>query len=368
MQERPRAPLEARGFGRSSERYAFWILFSFGWLGWVGILAVPAALGGEPVGPPLASTVGPIIFATFVARWRRRLFRPEAPVVRNVVTHLGWGIAFAVASAFVSAVLVRWIVSPGETFWNSPLSVLVAYLSVVHVILYVVLAGFLMWTESIHQVRESSARLAQEAVLRAQAEAKALRAQFNPHFVLNTLHSLMALVREEPETVERAIEDVGALIRYASRLERCGQDVVPLRKEIEIAERYLALERLRLADRLAVAWDIAVDPEPYDVPSFSLQSLLENAIKHGISPKAEGGTVTIRIGVEAGHLMVSVRDTGCGADPRSVLDGEGRGLGLLGQRLDALYGPGASLTWDTAPESGFSVVLKIPLSSAERLP
>ena len=75
----------------------------------------------------------------------------------------------------------------------------------------VVLAGFLMWTESIHQVRESSARLAQEAVLRAQAEAKALRAQFNPHFVLNTLHSLMALVREEPETAERAIEDVGAL-------------------------------------------------------------------------------------------------------------------------------------------------------------
>jgi len=363
----PHAPGAADGVGRSSEGYAFWIVFAFGWLGWIGIMAIPSALEGEPVGPPLASTVGPIVFGTLVARWRRTLLQPGVPLARTVVTHLGLGIAYALASAFLSAILVRWIAPPGETFWNHSLSGIVAYLAVVHLILYVVLAGFLMWTESIRHVQESQAKLVREAVLRTQAEAKALRAQFNPHFVLNTLHSLMALVREEPETAERAIEDVGALIRYASRLERRGQDTVPLPEEIEIAERYLDLERLRLAERLSVTWDISADPEPYDVPSFSLQSLVENAIKHGLSPKAEGGTVRIRIAVEHEHIVLSVEDDGLGADPHSVMDGEGRGLGLLGRRLAALYGSRASLAWDTAPGRGFSVVLKIPLSSAERL-
>ena len=368
MRERSRAPGEERGLGRSTDGCAFWVVYSAGWLGWVALMAIPAALEGTPVAPAVVSTAGPILLGTLVALWRRKLLQPTAPLARTVVTHLALGIAYAVATAFLSAVLVRWVVPPGQTFWNRSLPAVMAYLCVVNLVLYVVLAGYLMWTESIRHVQESQARLAREAILRTQAEAQALRAQFNPHFVLNTLHSLMALVREEPETAERAIEDVGALIRYASSLERSGQDIVPLRREIEIAERYLALERLRLADRLTVEWGIAVDPEPHQVPSFSLQSLLENAIKHGISPKAEGGTLTIRVGVEAERLVVSVHDDGCGADPRDVVEGEGRGLGLLGRRLAALCGPGASLTWDTAPDRGFTARMAIPLAMAAREP
>ncbi len=358
------APREASGSARSSESRSLWILFSVGWLGYIGLLAVPSALEGEPVGPPIASTLGPILLATLVARWRRSLLRPEATLLRTMVVHLGVGIAYAVTSAIISAAVVDLIVQPRDTFWNSSPSVIIPYLSVLHLILYMVLAGFLMWTESIRQVHESHAKLAHEAVLRAQAEVKALRAQLSPHFVLNTLHSLIILVREEPEAAEKAIEDVGALIRYASRLEKCDRDTVPLPKEIEIAERYLALESLRLATRLAVSWEISADPELYYVPSFSLQSLLENAIKHGLFPKPEGGKVRIGIGVEDGHLAMSVLDNGLGADPGDVVDGEGRGLGLLARRLRALYGPGASLTWDTARGRGFSVMLKIPLASA----
>ena len=353
-------------FGRSSERYAFWIVFAFGWLGWIAVMALPSALAGEPVGPPIASTVGPILFGTLVAGWRRELLRPGAPLVRTVLTHLGVGVAYAVASAFLSALLAHWIAPPGELLWNHPLLGIFTYLCVVHAVLYVVLAGYLMWTESIRHVRESQARLAHEAVLRTQAEAKALRAQFNPHFVLNALHSLMALVREEPETAERAIEDVGALIRYAAGLARYDRDTVPLREEITIAERYLALEGLRLGDRLTVAWDIRADPGLYDVPSFSLQSLLENAITHGVSPQAAGGAVRIGISVEGEYLVMSVEDDGLGADPKVVMDAQGRGLDLLTQRLGALYGPDASLTWSTEPANGFSVRCAIPLARAVR--
>lgn len=356
------APREANDQGRSVGGRAFWILFAVGWLGWVSLMTVSSALGGEPVAPPIASTVGPIVLGILVARWRRRLLQPDAPLGRALVAHLGLGIAYAVASAVISAVLVRLVVPPGDTFWNAPLSAMIPYLSVVHLILYVVLAGFLMWTESIRQVHESHARLAHEAVLRAQAEVKALRAQFNPHFVLNTLHSLMILVREEPAVAERAIEDVGELIRYAACLEQCDRDTVPLGEEIEIVERYLALESLRLGDRLAVSWEVPSETKLYRVPSFSLQTLLENAIKHGLSPKPEGGTVRIRIRAGERHLVLSVQDDGMGAEPSAVADGDGRGLNLLARRLDALYGRGASVRWATAPGGGFAVEVAIPLS------
>ena len=150
---------------------------------------------------------------------------------------------------------------------------------------YALLAGFLMWSESIVRVNESHAMLAREAMLRAEAESKALRAQFNPHFVFNTLHSLMLLVRAEPDAAERAIEDVAALIRYASVLQRKGVDAVALETEVDIARRYAALEKLRLQERLTVVWDIPDELGRCAIPAFSIQSLLENAVKHGISPR-----------------------------------------------------------------------------------
>ncbi|UCC74909.1 MAG: histidine kinase [Gemmatimonadota bacterium] len=355
----PLGPVGARG---SAGGRTFWILFSVGWLAYIGIVATQATIGRKPLGPPLASALGPICLAVVLA-WRRRdLLRPESTLLRNIAVYLGLGLTYATSSAVLSAVLFDLSVPPGDTsFIDDPVG-LAKYLFFVYLILYAVLLGFLMWTESISRVRESYAIVAREAVLRARAEAKALRAQFNPHFVYNTLHSLMMLVREEPKAAEKAIEDVAALIRYASQLERQGQDTVLLRQEIEIAERYLALETLRLSDRLAVVWEVAPGLEGYRVPSFSLQTLLENAIKHGISPRPEGGTVRIRIALEQGHLAMSVEDDGMGADPGDVLEAEGKGLSLLARRLTSLCGPSATLTWCTAPGQGFSVLVRIPLT------
>jgi hypothetical protein len=359
----PLDPLEPLGSGHSAGSRSFWILFSVGWLAYVGLLATSATIGREPLGPPMASTLGPIALAAVLA-WRRRdLLRPESTFLRTVALHLGLGVIYALTSAIVSAVSVGMTVPPGDTFWNAGPVTLVEYLSFLYFILYLVLIGFLMWTESISRVQESYAMAAREAVLRTRAEARALRAQFNPHFVFNTLHSLMMLVREEPKAAAKAIEDVAALIRYATRLERQGQDTVPLRQEIEIAERYLALETLRLSERLAVVWEIAPGLECHNVPSFSLQTLLENAIKHGLSPKPEGGTVRIRVALEHRHLELSVEDDGMGADRENVLEAEGKGLHLLARRLVALYGRGASLTWRTACGQGFSVLLKIPVQA-----
>jgi hypothetical protein len=361
-EELPLDPLAPVGARHSAGGRTFWILFSVGWLAYIGLVVTQSVLvGGKPPGPPLASTLGPISLAVVLA-WRRRdLLRPESTLLRNIAVHLGLGVTYAVTSALLSTSLHELTVPPVDNpFIDDPLA-LAEYLFFRYLILYALLLGFLMWTESISRVQESYAIVAREAVLRARAEAKALRAQFNPHFVFNTLHSLMMLVREEPKAAEKAIEDVAALIRYASLLERQGQDVVPLRQEIEIAERYLALETLRLSERLAVVWEVDPGLERYYVPSFSLQTLLENAIKHGLSPRPEGGTVRIRIALEQRHLAMSVEDDGMGADPGDVLEAEGKGLNLLARRLISLCGPSATLTWRTALGQGFSVLVRIPL-------
>jgi LytS/YehU family sensor histidine kinase len=236
------------------------------------------------------------------------------------------------------------------------------YFTFLYFMLYTVLAGFMMWSESLHRVQESRALAARESVLRAQAEAKAVRAQFNPHFVFNTLHSLMLLVRADPSAAERAIEDVASLIRYASILERRNQDVVPLGEELEIARRYMGLEALRLSDRMTVEWEIEADLERVGVPPFSLQTLLENAIKHGISPREEGGSVRVQVRREGGHLVISVEDDGLGAESEAVKEAEGKGLDLLRRRVSTLFGDKASLGWDTSPGDGFTVVLRLPFS------
>jgi two-component system sensor histidine kinase AlgZ len=174
------------------------------------------------------------------------------------------------------------------------------------------------------------------------------------------LHSLILLVRADPGAAERAIEDVAALIRYASVLDRRELDSVPLGQELEIARRYVGLESLRLADRLTVDWEVDPDMEATPVPPFALQILLENAIKHGIAPKEEGGRIRVGIRGKEGYLLISVEDDGMGASPETVDGAEGKGLSLLRQRVSSLFGEKGSLGWRTSPGGGFQALLKVP--------
>jgi hypothetical protein len=343
----------------------FWILFFGGWAAYAALMmATTGAEGQRPV-TALVHVIAPVIFGTLIAGRRRSLLNPKWSLMRTVGVHLAVGIGFAVLSGLTTTFLYLSLgLLEGSGYEGNPQLLPVVY-SFVYLLLYSILAGFMMWTESLKRVQETQALLAREAVLRAEAEAKAVRAQFNPHFVFNILHSLMVLVRADPGTAERAIEDVAALIRYASVLERRDLDAVPLGQELEIARRYLALEDLRLSERMTVKWELGADLDTVAVPPFSLQVLLENAIKHGIAPKEKGGEIRIRIGEEKGRLAIQVEDDGMGASPKAVRAAEGKGLSLLEARLVTLFGDEASLTWRTAPGKGFSVLLQVPIS---RLP
>ncbi len=132
---------------------------------------------------------------------------------------------------------------------------------------------------------------------------KALQARIRPHFFFNTLNSVASLIRSDPESAEKAIEDLADVFRVVIRADR---KLVSLAEEIEIAKQYLNIEKLRLGERLTVEWHTSEDALNAKVPSMTLQPLLENAVYHGIEPSMTGGVVTVDCSCEDERLHILV--------------------------------------------------------------
>jgi len=197
--------------------------------------------------------------------------------------------------------------------------------------------------------------------LRAQlagAQLQALKAQLHPHFLFNTLHTISALMREDVESADRMIARLSDLLRLALRSN--GQQTIPLREELEFVERYLEVERIRFSDRLQT--DIRVSPAALDamVPNLILQPLVENAIRHGITPKSAGGTVRVTADCEGETLKLEVSDDGVGLDRTTQTNPtDGIGLANIRERLQHLYGDRFRFSMLNA--AGLTVTIHIPL-------
>ncbi len=201
-------------------------------------------------------------------------------------------------------------------------------------------------------------RLRDQERLAAEARLAALRNQLNPHFLFNALHSLSVLVRRDQSAAQVAIEQLGDLLRYA--LSETGTDEVYLSEEWRFTKAYLDLEQIRFGARLTVDDQIAPDTLSCLVPSFTLQILVENAVRHGIGPLAAGGVVRIRTFLSDGCVTLEVSDTGAGGDAREPSSGQtGRGLRLLRERLAGLYGEKGTLVTRTAPHAGFTATVYV---------
>jgi signal transduction histidine kinase len=207
----------------------------------------------------------------------------------------------------------------------------------------------------------------------AEAQLVALRAQINPHFLFNALNTISALVEEKPREAEGVVERLAAIFRYTLRTG--GQPFVPLADEVRLVADYLAIEQVRFGDKLTVEqdWDPALADLP--VPAFAVQTLVENAVKHGIERKRGGGTLTLSSAVgEGGLARIRVADTGLGipalfgggdgvavperAEPPSFY---GIGLRNVASRLEQLYSRSDLLRITSAPDAGTTAELLIPM-------
>jgi signal transduction histidine kinase len=196
--------------------------------------------------------------------------------------------------------------------------------------------------------------------LAVSAQLAALRAQVNPHFLFNSLNSIAQLIATDPVKAEACVERLAEIYRYL--LHRSHADFVPLAEELSVAESYLEIERARFGDALTVVEKIDSRARAFLLPSLILQPLVENAVKHGISPKIGGGRVTIEADVDDGDLRLAVKDTGVGVrDEQSIFE-HGVGLRNVRDRLLRLYGAGYAPQVVSRPGGGTTVTLRIPVA------
>jgi len=221
----------------------------------------------------------------------------------------------------------------------------------------IIIIGFnqYWWRLSLLQVRQKELR-----ELAVSAQLAALRAQVNPHFLFNSLNSIAQLIATDPVKAEACVERLGEIYRYL--LHRAHADFVPLAEELSVAESYLEIERARFGDALTVEEKIDARARGLLLPSLILQPLVENAVKHGISPKVGGGRVTIEADVDRGDLRLAVTDTGVGVrDEQSIFE-HGVGLRNVRDRLLRLYGAAYAPQVVSRPGDGTTVTLRIPVA------
>jgi two-component system LytT family sensor kinase len=196
----------------------------------------------------------------------------------------------------------------------------------------------------------------------ARAELRALRAQISPHFIYNALAAVASFIHSRPEEARELLIEFAEFIRYAFARQR---SYVTLADELRYVEKYLRLEQARFGERLRVR--VQVDPEVLQavVPVLSLQPLVENAVRHGVESRAEGGTVAIEGRDLGSDVELRVIDDGAGISPEdaeAALEGRGRGIGLgnVQGRLRSTFGEGYGLELDGAGEPGTTVVMTVP--------
>ncbi|HVF85935.1 MAG TPA: histidine kinase [Pyrinomonadaceae bacterium] len=202
----------------------------------------------------------------------------------------------------------------------------------------------------------------------AQAHLQALRMQLNPHFLFNTLNTISELIYSDPRAAEQMITQVSDMLRLS--LDKVGVQEVSLQQELEFLNKYLEIEQTRFAERLKVRMEIHPDTLHACVPNMILQPLVENAVRHGIAPRALGGSIEIHARRDNGMLSMEVRDDGHGLSKKlekMISGGVGVGLANTRARLEHLYGAMHRFELSTSPGHGLTVSMAIPFreSTAE---
>jgi two-component system LytT family sensor kinase len=208
-------------------------------------------------------------------------------------------------------------------------------------------------------------KLEQQERLLLQARMEALQSQINPHFLFNTLNSVSSLVRREPDSAREMIVKLGNILR---RLLRKGDAFVPLQEEIEFLDDYLDIEVVRFGpDKLRVHKELDPASLNHLVPSMILQPVVENAVKHGLADKLEGGNIYIRSRCLEQRMIIEVEDDGVGIAASISSIGTGIGMLNVSERLQVVYGDAAEINVESQPGSGTMVRLMLPILQAEEM-
>jgi signal transduction histidine kinase len=286
----------------------------------------------------VASLLFCVAWATVGQALRMLLIRIFAPQLMEQALQNGVG-------AFWRMVGVEWL---SWIFTTLPFGVAV----------YLFVVGIEHATRYFVEAREREVQLARLSEQLSSARFAALQAQLNPHFLFNTLNTITVLVRDDDrQGAVRIVEHLSELLRRT--LTRHGANEVTLGEELELVRQYVAIEQARYSDRLRPDFRIPDSLLSAAVPSFALQHLVENAIRHGIARDTNAGRLLVTAERAGDFLQITVVDDGPGIDPQTPAPA-GHGIENTRERLRALYGTQASLQLARRPEGGTIATLRVP--------
>jgi two-component system, LytTR family, sensor kinase len=226
------------------------------------------------------------------------------------------------------------------------------------ILLYSCILGAQYMLESSQRLAVQQAEAARLSELLSKAQLRALRQQIEPHFLFNTLNAIAGLVREERN--DDAVNMIVGLSDFLRRVvEDSDRQQVALAEEIEFLQKYVDIQKARFADRLQVSVEIPRELLPAQFPALILQPMVENAIKHGIAKRVQGGVIRVTAFRSNGSLNLSVYNDGPGLPGRDEMR-SGIGLSNVRSRLQGLYGDAFQLTMHDCPPSGVEVELSVP--------
>jgi signal transduction histidine kinase len=336
-----------------------WLQLAIGWLPvWALYTTLITAAHGETdlvhaALIALRAIGAAAVLGYFVAGVTERFPWPSPIRLPFLLLHLTGAILYAFAWVGLTSLIesaLRW-----QLVIVMPPSGMISYL-ILGIWIYIMVAG-------VTYAARGTERAARAEAMAARSQLAALRSQLNPHFLFNALHTVVQLIPREPKRAAQAAEQIAGLLRTALEEEH---DLVPLERELAFVERYLEIERIRFGDRLRVRIDVPAETRASLIPAFALQSLVENAVRHGAAPRIEPTEVSITARVAGRTLVIEVADTGAGTTPDQLERGSGTGLRRLRERLAVLYGSGATLEHRAGPNgTGLTARLVLPLRDAD---
>lgn len=289
-----------------------------------------------------------------------RQYPLESAFVRNLPKHIVGGITLMAVHVLVF-VSIQWLIqSEPATRMSTFGEMLQSYVRALFDTQVTVYLLVLAAAHMINYYKRFKSEELRSATLRSQLaelQLQALRMQLNPHFLFNTLNAITELIHSSPDKAERMVVNLSELLR--TTLATADEQRIPLEKELEFIEQYLAIQKMRFGDRLKIERRVAPELLNAYVPNMIIQPIVENSLIHGIGPLAQGGAVSIEAQRMDHMLRISVRDTGKGLPDSHDLY-KGIGLRNTRDRLSQLYGSRQRLTVEPQADRGVCVTIELP--------
>ncbi len=305
------------------------------------------------------------ILSLLIVRVDRLLPVGRDEIVKRVLWHVPLAVVFTFTYIYANAAALSAFGLPAMGVPKFEFSLAIAKSAMGgafhwQVILYWLIVGVHFAGDYYTDLRKRQVKTAELERMLAQSRLDALRTQLHPHFLFNALNAISAQVESDPKSARRMLEQLGDLLRMS--LEHFEDQEIPLEEELTFLDRYLAIQKVRFEDRLEVSMDVSPDTLDALVPTFVLQPLVENAIRHGVSPRSTKGTIRVAAWQDSGNLHLRVQDDGPGLPVGwKISEASGVGLSNTRERLRRLYGEsGQTLEVASEPGAGVRVELTLP--------